>query len=266
MKWYGDLGASSFPFSFSHGKGMSPVTIYSRLSLITLFQKYLAFICQGPCGQSMACRIFITEFISAVWMCGSLLSSYLQGNCNPDWAKETSTEEQGAAQAARERWDHPCYILWNPRSVLTDPCVGLHHVKHWITSVRSQGSTDAHVQKDPSSPIKCVTATGTLIKHSYWVTVPPLSPPDSTPANTNGIKLVTLSASSTLDFAYLYFCFCFLLTLISFLVFQVNALFICFSLLPCFVSVFHCPLEDLNPFSLSLTLPPVANPFPVLLI
>ena len=76
---------------------------------------------------------------SAVWMCGSLLCSYLQGNCNPDWAKETSTEEQGAAQAARERWDHPCYILWNPRSVLTDPCVGLHHVKHWITSARSPG-------------------------------------------------------------------------------------------------------------------------------
>lgn len=32
-------------------------------------------------------------------MSASLLSSCLQGNCNPDRAKETSTEEQGAAQA-----------------------------------------------------------------------------------------------------------------------------------------------------------------------
>jgi len=51
--------------------------------------------------------------------------------------------------------------------VLMDPCRGLHHVKDWITSARSKGKYRGHVQKDPSSLIKCVTATGTLRKHSH---------------------------------------------------------------------------------------------------
>lgn len=211
MKWYGDLGASSFPFSFLHGNSMSPGQLRSDNLFPSILDNAISEI---PCiylPESLwpihdALYFYHWIHQRVVWTFGSLLSSYLQGNCNPDWAKETSTEEQGAAQAECGRRDHPYHILWNPPSVLTDTCMGIYHVKHWIISARSPGpwANRGHVQKDPSFLIKRITATGTLIKHSYWVTVPPLSPLARTLANTNGIKLLTLSASSTLDFAYLY--------------------------------------------------------------
>lgn len=186
----------------------------------------------------------------------------MQGNCNPDWGKETSTEEQGAAQAECKRWNLSSFILWNTPSVLTYPCMGLYHMKHWITSMRSPEGTDAHVQKDPSSLIKCITATGTLTKHSSWVTVPPPSPLASIPANSNGIKPLTLSASSTLDFTCVT-------SVPSF--FELSFPLRYFRLMP-FLSASHfCQTSCLFPLSLRrpepfVTLPPVSNPFPALLI
>lgn len=141
-----------------------------------LFQKYLAFICQGSCGKSMVCCIFITEFIREI--CEHL------GPCSPHICKETVIQTE-----LRK------LVLRNKEQLLQN--------------------------------VKDETILVTFCE----------------------IPLVF----------YLIPCMG-----LSFLVFQVNALFICFSLLPCSVSVFRCPLEDLNP--LSLTLPPVSDPFLVLLI
>lgn len=114
---------------------------------------------------------------------------------------------------------------------------------------RAQESTETRVPKDHSSPIRreaplargtSMNARGISVKHSHRMTIPPLSPVASTAANNSGIKfrLCTLSVSLQHDFASLYLCFYFLLTLVCLLLFQVTALFISSSLLPCFVSVF----------------------------
>lgn len=87
------------------------------LSLATLFHKYLTFICQGPCVQSMTCGIFITEFLTE--LCKHL------GSWSPHSCMETviQTELMKLGLRNKEKDETIPFAFW-------EIGMGIHHVKH----------------------------------------------------------------------------------------------------------------------------------------
>lgn len=153
LKWYGDLGASSLPFSFSHGNGMSPGQLWSD----NLFPSILdSAISEIPC-------IYLP---GSLWPIHGVLYFYhgihqravgTFGPCSPHICEETVIQTELRKLVLRNKeqlrqnvkdetilatfCEIPQCFNWSLRGTLS--CETLDYicekVKHWITSVRSAG-------------------------------------------------------------------------------------------------------------------------------